>query len=47
MAKMVASGIWGGQPFSDESFAKRFKPEFESFISEKQFLVKEDKVAIA
>jgi len=35
MTKMIASGIWGGQPFSDDGFAKRFKPEFESFISEK------------
>jgi len=35
MTKMIASGIWGGQPFSDDGFGKRFKPEFESFISEK------------
>jgi hypothetical protein len=29
MSKMVASGIWDGQPFSDEGLAKRFKPELE------------------
>lgn len=47
MQKMVASGIWDGQPFSDEGLAKRFRPELESFVAEKSYLVKEDKVAIA
>ncbi len=47
MAKLVSSGIWDGQPFSDEGLAKRFKQELDSFVSEKCYLVKEDKVAIA
>ena len=47
MDKMVKSGIWDGQPFSDEGLAKRFKPDFEQFVVEKSYLVKEDKVAIA
>lgn len=47
MAKMVVSGIWDGQPFSDEGLAKRFKSELDIFINEKQSLVKEDKVAMA
>lgn len=44
---MVASGIWDGQPFSDEVLAKKFKPELEAFVAEKSYLVKEDKVAMA
>lgn len=44
---MEKSGIWEGQPFSDENLAKRFKPELDLFVQEKSYLVKEDKVAIA
>ena len=45
--KMVSSGIWEGKPFSDSSLAKKFKKEFEQFASDKSFMVKDDKVAVA
>lgn len=47
ISKMEKSGIWEGQPFSDETLAKRFKPELDLFVQEKSYLVREDKVAIA
>ena len=47
MKKMINSGIWEGKPFSDAGLAKKFKHDFEQFVQDKSYMVKEDKVAVA
>ena len=44
---MKSSGLWIGQPAPDTTSAKRFKNELDEFVQSQQFLVKEDKIAVA